>query len=123
MEFKEYFLETGTKVLLGKNAENNDKLVQKFKGKSNVILHTVAPGSGFCVLLSDHPLKKEIYEAGIICAAKSQDWKNNKQDIKLHKFSGKDVKKTLFAKPGTWKIKSSPKVILIKKKDIEKWHQ
>lgn len=121
MKFREYFLSTGTRILLGKNAANNDELVKKYKGKKNIILHTAKPGSPFCVLLSDKPLKREISEASIICAAKSQDWRDHKQDVKIHEFTGKEIKKPIFKKSGTWKITKKPQLITAKKKDIEKW--
>jgi len=120
MKPREFILSTGTKILLGKNAENNDELVKKFKGKENIILHTVEPGSPFCVIEKLKPTKEEIYLSGSICAAKSQDWRDNKSDVEMHLFSGKDIRKPLIKKTGTWKIKGKPKVIKIKKKDIEK---
>jgi hypothetical protein len=32
-----------------------------------------------------------------------------------------DIKKPLFAKTGTWKLKNKPKIIKIKKQEIKKW--
>jgi len=118
-KFREIELDKETKILLGRNAKNNDELVKKFKGKENIILHTVKPGSPFCVIEKLNPNQKEIYEAGIICASKSQDWRDNKRNVEMHVFTGKDVKKPVFAKPGTWKVRNA-KIINIKKKDIEK---
>lgn len=120
MKPRKIILESGTKILLGRNAENNDELVKKFKGKENVILHAIASGSPFCVIEKLNPNSNEIKEAGIICASKSQDWRDNKKDVKMHVFSGKNIKKPLFAKSGTWRIKGKAKTINIKKKDIEK---
>ena len=120
MKFREYVLKTGTKVFLGKNAKNNDELVNDYKSKANVILHTAAPGSPFCVIDSEKPIKKEIYEAAIACASKSQDWRNNQVDVKVHIFTGKDVKKGWFTKAGTWKVKKI-KDIKVKKLDIKKF--
>ncbi len=121
MKFREFILKSGTKILLGRNAENNDELVKKFKGKENIILHTVVPGSPFCVIEKLNPSKEDIKEAGIICASKSQDWRDNKKDVEMHVFSGKNVKKPIFAKPGTWRIKGKVKVINIKKREIERF--
>lgn len=120
-KYREFELTTGTKIFLGKNSENNDDLMKEFKGKENMILHTVKPGSPFCVLEKLNPTKKEIDEAGIICAAKSQDWRDNKADVELHLFSGREAKKPILAKSGTWRITSKPKVIKVKKTDILKW--
>lgn len=121
MKYREFTLSTGTKILLGKDAESNDELMKEFKGKKNFILHTVKPGSPFCVLMEDNPDVKEIYEAGVICSAKSQDWRDNKKDVELHLFSGKEIKKPFLAKTGTWNITSKPKLIKVKKTDILKW--
>lgn len=120
-KFREFTLSSGNKIFLGKDAKNNDELVRKFKGKENVVLHTVAPGSPFCVIEKLKPTKEEIYESGIICASKSQDWRDNNSDVEIHQFTGKNVKKTIFMKPGSWKVKGTPKVLKIKKKEINKF--
>lgn len=122
-KYREFKLSTGTKILLGRNAENNDELMKEFKSKENKILHSVKPGSPFCVIDKLNPTKEEIYESGIICASKSQNWRDNKSDVEMHLFSGKEIRKPLLAKVGTWKITSKPKVIKIKKKDILKWEK
>lgn len=121
MKPREIILPSGVKIFLGRNAENNDELMSKFKGKENIILHTVEPGSPFCVLDDLKPTPEEIHLSGSACAAKSQDWRDNKSDVLIHQFTGKDVRKPLIKKVGTWKIKGKPKVIKIKKKDILKW--
>ena len=120
MKPRELTLTTGTKIFLGKNSENNDELVASYKGKDNVILHTVAPGSPFCVIEKLNPTKDEIYEAGVATALKSQNWRDKKSDVSVHVFTGLDVKKPFFAKSGSWQLKNSPKEIIIKKKDILK---
>jgi len=121
-KFREFTLSSGTQIFMGRNAENNDELVNWFKGKNNLILHTEKPGSPFCVILSDEkPSEKEIKESAVICAAKSQDWRENKSDVNLHLFSGKEIKKPLLAKAGTWKITSKPKLVKVRKKEILEW--
>lgn len=119
MEFRKYTLKTGKSILLGKNAENNDELVKKYKGKSNIILHTATPGSPFCVMDFEKPSKEEIYESAVVCASKSQDWRENQSDVKVHRFTGKDVKKGLIKKVGTWNVKTFEE-IKAKKEDIKK---
>ena len=121
MKFRERTLSTGSKVLLGRDSKNNDELVKSFKGKKNVILHTAAPGSPFCVIETKdggRPSKKEIEEAGAICARYSQDWRDHKHDIAMHVFTGHDVKKRFWMKQGSWNIKNS-KTINIKKAKIK----
>ena len=121
MEFRQFELSSGTKIFLGKNAENNDELVKSFKGKENVILHTIAPGSPFCVIDKINPTEKEIKESAIICASKSQNWRDNKSNVEVHQFAGTDVKKPIFAKAGTWKVNGKLKVISVNKKEIQKF--
>jgi len=119
MNFRKIELKTGTNVILGKDENSNDYLMNDFKEKPNIILHTVAPGSPFGVIDKLKPLKKEIYEAGIIVARYSQDWRDNKKDVKISIFTGKDISKEKGMKPGLWKVKKS-KTITVKKEDIIK---
>ncbi len=119
MEFREIILESGARIFLGRNAENNDELVKKFKGKENVMIHTVAPGSPFCIIDTLNPSKGDISASGAHCARFSQDWRDNKKDVKISIFTGKDVNKERGMSIGTWKVKNS-KTRTIKKEDIEK---
>ncbi|MCX6746620.1 MAG: NFACT RNA binding domain-containing protein [Candidatus Pacearchaeota archaeon] len=118
MRFREFITDSGKKVLAGKNAEQNEEIVKEFEGKSNVILHTAAPGSPFCVIEDLKPNKKDIKKAAIFCAKKSQDWRDNKNDVLIHIFTGKDVYKKKSMKTGMFGVKKFD-VIKIKKKDIE----
>ena len=119
MDFRKITLKSGTEVLLGKSAESNDALVKMFEGAPNIILHTSAPGSGFCVLQSANPRRKEIKEAAAVCASKSQDWRDNKSDVLVNVFTGKDVSKQKGMKIGTWKVNKS-KTIKVKKREIKR---
>jgi predicted ribosome quality control (RQC) complex YloA/Tae2 family protein len=121
MKPREFKLKSGIDILLGKNSENNDELVKGYCGKENTILHTAKPGSPFCVIKKLNPLKEDIKESAIICASKSQDWRDNKKDVVVHIFSGKNIKKEEGMKSGTWAIKSKPKLIKVKKREIEEW--
>lgn len=120
MKPREIILPSGTKMFLGKNSENNDELVQSYQGKSNILLHTAKPGSPFCVIDKLKPTKEEIKEAAIICASKSQDWRDNQGNVDMHVFSGKEVHKENTMKSGTWGLKKKPKLIKVKKEDIER---
>ena len=120
MTFREIKLESGIKIFLGKDAESNDELVGKFKGKENIIIHTVASGSPFCVIDNSDPSKKDISASGAICARYSQDWRDNQRDVKVNIFTGKDVNKKRGMKIGTWKVKKS-KTKTIKKTEIIKF--
>ena len=119
MKLREIILKSGTNIFLGKNSENNDELVELYKGKANIILHTAKPGSPFCIIGKLNPTKEEIKESAIICASKSQDWRDNKNDVIVNVFTGKDVYKEKIMKSGTWGLKSKPKLIKVKKREIE----
>ncbi|MCX6749560.1 MAG: NFACT RNA binding domain-containing protein [Candidatus Pacearchaeota archaeon] len=119
MKFREKILESGTKIILGKDEESNDELMKKFKGKTNLILHTAKPGSPFCVIDNFNPSKEDVYMSGALVAKYSQDWRDNKTDVAVNVFTGKDISKSKLLKPGTWNVKKS-KTIIVKKEDILK---
>lgn len=119
MKFRELKTKSGKVIYLGKDAESNEELVKQFKGKENIILHTAAPGSPFCVIEDLKLKRKEIKEAAISCARYSQDWRDNKSDVKIHAFTGKDIYKRKGMKIGTFGIKKK-KIIKIKKREIKK---
>ena len=59
IKFREIILESGTKILLGKDEKSNEELMKKFKGKENLILHTSKPGSPFGVIEKEKPSKNK----------------------------------------------------------------
>ena len=110
---------SGKKILLGKNAKQNEELVNQFKGKGNIILHTANPGSPFCIIDDLKPSMKDVNEAAIYCASYSQDWRDNKTDVNVHRFIGKDVYKRKGMTEGTFGVKKY-KLIKVKRQEIEK---
>jgi predicted ribosome quality control (RQC) complex YloA/Tae2 family protein len=119
MKFREFETSSGKKVFAGKDAESNEELVKEFIEKSNIILHTEKPGSPFCVIEDLKPGKKDVKEAAIFCASKSQDWRDNKNDVIVHVFSGKDTYKRKGMKAGMFGVRKFT-TIKIKKGDIKK---
>lgn len=115
--FRIYKTSLGNNVIAGKNAEQNEDLVKKYVGKSNFLLHTQKPGSPFCVVVNDAE-KRDIKEAAIFCAKKSQDYRDNKSDVVVHIFKGIDVYKKKEMPIGTFGVKKQ-KVIKVKKEEIE----
>ena len=120
MKFREYTLESGKQIFLGKDASNNDKLVRAAKRK-DVLLHTAAPGSPFCNV-GEAPTSAEIKQAAIVCARYSQDWRNNKKDVMVHEFLRSDTSKRKSMKMGCWGVKKQ-KDMKVKKIDIEKFEK
>ena len=118
MNFREFTTSSGKKVISGKSAEQNEELVKQFIGKDNKLLHSAKPGSPFCVIEDLKPDRKDLRETAIFCASKSQDWRDNKQDVIVHIFSGKEIFKRKSMKTGTFGVRKS-KSIRIKRKDVE----
>ena len=118
MKYREFKTSSGAKIILGKDAKSNDELMRKFEGKENIIIHTVAPGSPFCVIDDLKPSRKDIAEAAGACVFHSQDWRDNRGNVKVNIFTGKDVEKKKDMKEGTWKVKKSKTKIIKKRKII-----
>ncbi|MBU2562755.1 MAG: DUF814 domain-containing protein [Nanoarchaeota archaeon] len=118
MKFRTIVTKKGTIILAGKNAKNNEELIKQVEPEE-IVLHTVSPGSPF-VNIKGKPRLGDVKKAAIFCARHSQDWRDNKKDVKVHKFKGKDVYKRKNMKTGTFEVKNF-KIIKVKKKDILKW--
>ncbi len=118
MGFREFELKSGKQVLAGKSAENNEELIKQVED-NEYVLHTKQPGSPFVNIKAPKSkvTKKDIYEAGIICAAFSQDWRDNREKVFVHVFLGKEIYKDKKMKTGTFGIYNF-ECIEIKKKDI-----
>jgi len=115
MKFRKFITKKETLILAGKSAESNEQLIAQIK-PSEEVFHTVAPGSPF-VNIKEQAKRGDIKEAAIICARYSQDWRNNKKNVKVHRFKGKDIYKNKLMKLGTFGVKKK-KIIIVKKSDI-----
>ena len=118
--FREYITSSGLRVLGGKNAENNDELVNRAMPK-DTLLHTSAPGSPF-VNVGESPSKKDFNEAAIFCAKFSQDWRGSKKDVVVNKFLRKDMRKDVRMKVGLWEVKKQERV-RVKAVDVLKFEK
>ena len=116
VNFRSFVLNSGREIFLGKSSENNDELVSLAK-RTDLLLHTSLPGSPFCNV-GEKPSKKEINEAAIYCAKFSQDWRDNKNDVKIHSFLKGDTIKNEKMKEGSWQVRKIREKIKIKKADI-----
>ena len=123
MKSREFVTSKGTKVVVGKSASNNDEIMEKFQGKNKIVMHTAAPGSPFAVIdvAPSKVLTKEKKEVAIFVAMKSQDWRDNKKNVRVDVFNAKDIYKDKKMKSGTWGVRKKGKPIVVKKLDIEKW--
>ncbi|MFH1326694.1 MAG: NFACT RNA binding domain-containing protein [archaeon] len=119
-KFREFITRNGTTVLAGKNAQNNESLIEQAEDNEE-LFHTVAAGSPF-VNIKDKPKKGDIKEAAVFCARYSRDWKKNKEDVEIHRFKKKDVYKEKSMALGTFGIKKFKK-IKVTEEDIKNWLQ
>ena len=116
VNFRIFVLDSGREIYLGKSSENNDELVNLAK-RTDLLLHTALPGSPFCNV-GEKPSKKEINEAAIYCAKFSQDWRDNKKDVKINSFLKADTTKDESMKEGSWSVNKISEMIKVKKVDI-----
>jgi len=121
MNFRKFTTSNGKEVLCGKSAENNEELIKQIE-EENIVLHTAKPGSPFCEIKAkgEKIEKKDIEEAAVICAKYSQDWRDNKKDVLIHIFKGRDIFKKGEMKLGTFGVKKV-REIKVKKEEIEKF--
>ena len=119
MRFREFETTSGKLVLAGRDAKNNEELIAQIEPNEDVF-HTAKPGSPFVNIKSNRTNKKDRKEAAIFCAAKSQDWRDNKENVEVHHFKGKDIYKRKGMKLGTFGVRKYKKII-VKKEEIQKF--
>lgn len=121
MNFRKFITSSGKLVLAGKDAETNEQIIKQ-SGKEEIVLHTKQAGSPFVnIKLKENgkTTKKDIKEAAVFCARYSHDWRDNKKDVLIHIFKGKDIHKDKKMKLGTFGVKKF-KEIKVKKEEILK---
>jgi len=123
MKFRNFILSSGKRIVLGKDESNNEDLVSQVED-DEYVFHTKKPGSPFANIKFEAKkvLKNDLTEGGIICAKFSHDWRDNKKDIVVHVFLGKDIYKKKGMKTGTFGVKNFKEVV-VKKTDIEKFEE
>jgi len=121
-KFRHFITSGGKLVIGGKSAEQNEELMKTCLDNENIVLHTEAPGSPFCIIKEkeEEISKQEIEESAVFCAKYSHVWKKAKvkKNVTVHYFLGKDIFKTKGMKLGTFGVKKFKKII-VKKGDID----
>lgn len=115
IKFRKFCTSSGKDIVCGKDAEQNELVVAQ-SGEKEFVLHTKEAGSPFCNI-KGKATKKDMEETALICAAYSKDWKQNKSDVEVHLFKGKDIFKEPGMKTGTFGVKKA-KSLTARKKDI-----
>lgn len=123
MKFRQFTTQSGKQILTGKDSESNELLVKQAK-QNEFVLHTKARGSPFVNIKASEKetAKEDLKQAAIICAKYSHDWRDNKKDVLIHVFLGKDLCKEKGMSEGTFGVKNF-KEIKVKKADIEKFEK
>jgi hypothetical protein len=121
LKYRWFYTSSNKLVLAGKNAKQNEELVQQAKAH-DLIFHTKTPGSPFCII--KNPTQKDTKETAIFCASFSQGWKKKKKEMEINVFRGNQTLKETKQKIGTFtvigkvkKIKAKLKLNLIIQKD------
>jgi predicted ribosome quality control (RQC) complex YloA/Tae2 family protein len=121
--FRKAETSSGKIMLAGKNAEQNEKLIEQVQD-NEVVLHTKLPGSPFVNIKDNGEIVslEEIKEAAIFCVKYSQAWKKAKvkpKSVEVHVFLGKNIYKEKSMKTGTFGVRKLKKIV-VKKEEIEK---
>lgn len=107
-KYRWFFTSSGTLVLGGKSAVQNDELLHRIIDSPNefVIMHTAEPGSPFCVLLKDKSqvTKSEIEECAVFTGCFSRAWRSGKYKSQVDIFTSSQIHKNSGMKPGTWGV-------------------
>lgn len=107
-KYKWFFTSSGKLVVGGKNAVQNDSLLEKVKSSNEnfLVMHTLLPGSPFSVILSDiNKIKsEEKEECAVFTACFSQLWKSGAKNAKVHSFESNKLQKFKGMKAGTWSV-------------------
>lgn len=110
-KYRWFYTLSGKLVIGGKSAEQNEEIMSNVT-REDVILHTAAPGSPFCVIRN--PTKEDIDEVAIFTACFSQDWKRGKSKAEVHIFKGEQVIKKKNMKTGTFGIMGDPEKKIVR---------
>jgi len=120
MNFRKFVTKQGTLIFIGRDAENNEELIKQVRDKEEVF-HTESPGSPF-VNIKGKLKGGDGKIAAILCAKYSRTWKENKKDIIVHRFKGKDIYKSKEMKIGTFGVKKFRKM-KVKRADIRNFEK
>lgn len=108
IEYKKYrwfFTSSNTLVVGGKNATQNDNLLNEVKDKDYIVMHTSSPGSPFGVIIKDRSKvsSQELEECAIFTGCFSRAWKEGKKNTSVDMFTTMQLSKGDL-KTGTWKV-------------------
>lgn len=109
-KYRWFYTSTGKLVIGGKTAAQNDELVHQVTARSEplLLMHTAAPGSPFCVILTD--LKKitkaDRAECATFTACFSRAWREKERGATVDAFLSSQLYKDKRMKSGTWGVET-----------------
>lgn len=103
-QYRWFFTSEDKLVIGGKSSKQNEEIMSKVE-KDDLVLHTSAPGSPFCII--KNPSRKEVEEVAIFTACFSHEWKKLKKKSEVHIFTSEQVTKKKGMKEGTFGIMGS----------------
>ncbi len=116
MNLRTHVSSNGVLFLAGRNDSSNEELVAQV-GSNELVFHTDMAGSPFVNIKGSSFDDDDVYEACVMCARYSRDWKTGGGDVVVHRFVGGDVSKKKGMKLGTFGVRRSED-ILVQTKDI-----
>lgn len=109
--YRWFFTRSGKLVIGGKSASQNDELLHQITALPDdyLVMHTAAPGSPFCVLLTPfYAIKKaDREECAIFTGCLSRAWKEKKAETHVDVFLSSQLVKEKGMKAGTWSVKTT----------------
>ena len=113
--FRTFITSGNLRVLAGKNSEQNEQVVKQAR-KGELLLHTNAPGSPFCVIKAQASRvdSASLKEAAEFCAAFSKAFKQGSKSIEVHSFLKEDVYKTKAMPQGTFGVRKLQRKFSVK---------
>lgn len=114
-KYKWFYTSSDKLVVGGKNADQNDELINRVKSSGNnfLVMHTSSPGSPFSVIISNSNeiTGKDKEECGTFTACFSQAWKKGCKKVEVDLFHSNQLYKSFIMKKGTWGINGEVKKI------------
>ncbi|MBU2496821.1 MAG: DUF814 domain-containing protein [Nanoarchaeota archaeon] len=116
MNYRKFLTSSNLLVIAGKSAEQNNEIIKEAKNQ-DLILHTTARGSPFCIIKAKKQEKidnQSIKEAAIFCASFSKQWKQGKKLVEIHFFNKENIYKEKGMAIGTYGVRKIEKKLKVK---------
>jgi len=104
-KYRWFFTSSGKLVVGGKNAQQNEELINKLKTNAKyVVMHTKSPGSPFSIILHPNPSKTDMDETAVFTGSFSREWRTGKKATLVDIFLMEQIIKKPNMKIGTFGV-------------------